>query len=108
MRLLESPPPPRHRHSAAVNEEQIQLREVLRQALATRRAIELTLADTERDETIKARYRIAARALGCRLRFQTLQYRPYRDRNGQDGEEAAVLLAVVTLQEVGQPVRALG
>ena len=97
MRLLESPPPPAHRRrDSRLAAEHAQVREVLRLALATGQAIELTLEDTERDETIKTRYRIAAREVGCAIRFQTLQRRPFRDRNGHEGEEAAVLLAVVS------------
>jgi hypothetical protein len=58
--------------------------------------IELTLASDERAYTIRVRYRALAGELGYAVRFQTARSRPYRDWEGREKAEAAVLLVRVT------------
>lgn len=60
------------------------------------KALELTLEDSERDETIKEYYRSVAREAQLTVRFQTEQRRTYRNRRGAVGREAAVLIVLVS------------
>jgi hypothetical protein len=56
---------------------------LLQQAAESGRVIELTLDADERDETVKMRYRGAARELGYVIRFQTGHQRTYANRRGK-------------------------
>ncbi|HWE62103.1 MAG TPA: hypothetical protein VHB98_10355, partial [Chloroflexota bacterium] len=59
-------------------------------------AIELTLGPSERDETIKARYRAVARDEQVKIRFQTASQRTYRNRKGKEEYEAEVMIVMVS------------
>jgi hypothetical protein len=60
----------------------------------------------ERAYTIRLRYLALARELGYAVRFQTARSRRYRDWQGQERDEAAVLLVGVIPD--GATPRALG
>ena len=74
----------RRRAGDHIQKEREDARQWLRQARESGMAIELTLAAHERDETIKARYRIIARDEQCKIRFQTAKQRTYRNRKGKE------------------------
>jgi hypothetical protein len=78
----------RRRTGEHVQREREEARRLLRQARDQDKAIVLTLPPQERDETIKARYRVVAKQEGIKIRFQTLAQRTYRNRKGKDEYEA--------------------
>jgi hypothetical protein len=94
IRLLDqSPlPPPRRRVTAL---ERAQVADQLRRAHETGTVIELTLDPDERAAAIRLRYQAVARELGYAVRFQTARTRRYRDWQGTERGEAAVLLVHV-------------
>jgi hypothetical protein len=81
----------RRRAGEHVQKEREEARRLLRQARELDKAIMLTLPPQERDETIKARYRIVAKQEGLKIRFQTIAQRTYRNRKGKDEYEAEVM-----------------
>lgn len=81
----------RRRAGEHVQKEREEARRLLRQARDLDKAIMLTLPQQERDETIKARYRIVAKQEGLKIRFQTISQRTYRNRKGKDEYEAEVM-----------------
>jgi len=85
----------RRRAGEHVLKEREDARQLLRQARDTARAIELTLGLTERDETIKARYRIVAKEEDLKIRFQTATQRTYTNRKGKEEREAEVMIVSV-------------
>ena len=85
----------RRRAGEHAQKEREEARQWLRQAVEQNQAIELTLGQDERDETIKARYRAIAKELGTRIRFQTASSRTYRNRKGKDEREAEVMIILV-------------
>ena len=78
----------RRRAGEHVQKEREDARRLLRQARSQDKAIVLSLPATERDETIKARYRVVAKEEGLKIRFQTIAQRTYRNRKGRDEHEA--------------------
>jgi hypothetical protein len=105
-RLIDIPAHRRRRGSEALERERTQIRELLQQANATGRVIELALADEERAETVKIHYRGVARDVGYAIRFQTGRQRTYRNRRGKEKQEAAVVFVfVVGRAPAGQPRR---
>lgn len=86
----------RRRAGEHVQREKEDARTWLRQARETGRAIELTLAPDERDETIKARFRTVAKEEQCKIRFQTSSQRTYRNRKGKEEYEAEVMIVMVS------------
>jgi len=85
----------RRRTGELAAKEKEEARQWLRQARESGRAIELTLGSNERDETVKARYRIVAKEEKVRIRFQTAAQRTYHNRKGVEEKEAAVMIVVV-------------
>lgn len=85
----------RRRTGDHLQKEREDARRWLQEARETGRAIELTLGPLERDETIKARYRIIARDEQCKVRFQTAKTRTYRNRKGDEEREAEVMIVTV-------------
>ena len=106
-RLVEIPSiPPRTRgRSDAREQERAQIRDLLRRAGEGGKVIELALDPDERDETVKMQYRAVAREIGARLRFQTARHRPYLNRAGREGHEAALMHVFVTPPEPVPPTR---
>ena len=85
----------RRRAGEHVAKEREDARQWLRQARESGRAIELTLAPSERDETIKARYRSVAKEDNLKIRFQTATQRTYKNRKGKEEREAEVMIVMV-------------
>ena len=106
-RLVEKPAAPirTRRRSDALEDERARIRDLLRQAGAPGRVIELALDPDERDETVKMRYRAVAKETGATTRFQTARHRPYINRAAQEGQEAAVLHVFVTPEAPATPAR---
>lgn len=86
----------RRRTGEHVAKEKEDARQWLRQAKESGRAIELVLGPSERDETIKARYRAVAREEQLKIRFQTAAQRTYRNRKGKEEYEAEVMIVMVS------------
>jgi hypothetical protein len=85
----------RRRSGEHVREEQAQARSWLVQARDTGQALELVLAANERDETVKARYRIIAREENLKIRFQTGTTRAYTNRKGRAEQEAESIVVQI-------------
>ena len=85
----------RRRAGEHVQREREEARTWLRQAKESGRAVELTLGPQERDETVKARYRIVAKEEDVKIRFSTASYRSYKNRKGKEEREAQVMIVLV-------------
>ncbi len=85
----------RRRTGEHVQRQREEARRWLKQAKDGGRAIELTLGANERDETVKARYRAAAKEEDLKIRFQTAIHRNYTNRKGVLEQEAEVLIVLV-------------
>src|SRR5579875_2739943 len=87
---------PRGRNNEQAQKDREEARQLLIQARKSGKVIELTLGPEERDETIKGRFRAAAKIEQLKLRFQTAKQRTYRNRRGMEETEAEVLLVLVS------------
>lgn len=97
-------PPRRHTRGDAY-EDRRAAREHLQEAIRAGKALKLILGADERDINVKHHYAAAAREMGLRVRFQTLERRDRQTRTGRGSSEACELAVLIGAAETAEQRR---